>query len=64
MSKEVCIECGMYVNVNGIGLCELCDVNMRERSLDGKEDKKNDMELLEEWSKLGFEMVSVEEINW
>lgn len=59
MSKEVCIECGMFGNVNGCGVCELCDEEMRERGLDGRENKDSDMELLEEWSKLGFEMVSV-----
>ena len=62
--KESCIECGMWVNVNGCGLCELCDDGLRERGLDGEVDKKRSMELLEEWSKLGFEMVSVEEVRW
>jgi len=61
--KEVCIECGMFGNVNGCGICELCDDDVRERSLDGKEDKERNMELLEEWSKLGFDVVSVEVIG-
>ena len=61
--KEVCIECGMYVNVSGCGLCELCEDDVRERSLDGEMDKGRDVELLEEWSKLGFEMVSVEVVE-
>ena len=62
--KEVCIECGMWVNVSGCGLCELCEDDVRERSLNGEMDKGRDVELLEEWSKLGFEMVSVEEVRW
>jgi len=61
--KEVCIECGMWVNVSGCGLCELCEDDVRERSLNGEMDKGRDVELLEEWSKLGFEMVSVEVVE-
>ena len=58
MKGEVCVDCGVFGNVNGVGRCESCENDMRERSLDGKYEME-DKEMVERWSELGFEVVSV-----
>jgi hypothetical protein len=55
--KMYCFECDKLRNCNSYGYCEECVDEMKERRFN--EEMGEDVELKEEWKKLGFEIRKV-----
>ncbi len=57
--RDVCIECEVYGDVSGIGLCWMCEEGVRDRELN-----EDESELLSEWRKGGLEVFEVKVLDY
>ena len=60
VKRESCVVCGIWGFVNGVGMCEGCDEEVRERRLSEKDVNELCVEFLKEFE--GYEVGRIEEL--